>query len=332
MCGYIIYIGKAVKSDKRRVIMKKFLSFVLVFVLFLSMSMNISMAKFDETGAKEIEFPLDVEPKDYSVRIGKNEYPIKNATILFVNGELIPKVEILLEDDTPLIPIRALSEKLGYKIEWKATEKKVILSKDNSNIELFIGKNTARVDGKDYKMEKPVKINNKVTYIPLSFIDKAMGLEVVDTKEMEGLYPKYYETQIPLSPEKTIVTAMRNIFIDEEHEYLNKSTGEETMKLVQKKCIEGLKNFGKSTRERIEKSKEIQERFDGVFKDIKREIDRMIYLGEVSKFYKYTIGVYDIYYDRTDGKIYFEIPSAGPIIKEMDVNDPDLYTATFVAG
>lgn len=312
--------------------MKKFLSFVLVFVLVLSMSMNISMAKFDETGAKEIEFPLDVEPKDYSVRIGKNEYPIKNATILFVNGELLPKVEILLEDDTPLIPIRALSEKLGYKIEWNANERKVILSKDNFNIELFIGKYTACVAGKDYKMDKLVKIINNTTYIPLSFIGKAMGLEVVDTKEMEGLYPKYYETQIPLSPEKTIVTAMRNIFIDEEHEYLNKSTGEEAMKLVQKKCIEGLKNFEKSTRERIEKSKEIQERFDGVFKDIKREIDRMIYLGEVSKFYKYTIGVYDIYYDRTDGKIYFEIPSAGPIIKEMDVNDPDLYTATFVAG
>ena len=73
--------------------MKKFFSFILVFVLVLSMSMNISMAKFDETGAKEIEFPLDVEPKDYSVRIGKKEYPIKNATILFVNGELLPKVE-----------------------------------------------------------------------------------------------------------------------------------------------------------------------------------------------------------------------------------------------
>ena len=58
----------------------------------------------------------------------------------------------------------------------------------------------------------------------------------------------------------------------------------------------------------------------------------MIYLGEISKFYKYTIGVYDIYYDRTDGKIYFEIPSSGTIIKEMDVNDPDLYTAIFVAG
>ena len=55
-------------------------------------------------------------------------------------------------------------------------------------------------------MDKLVKVINNTTYIPLSFIDNAMGLEVVDTKEMEGLYPKYYETQMPLSPEKTIVT------------------------------------------------------------------------------------------------------------------------------
>ena len=36
--------------------MKKFLSFLLVFMLVMSISMNISMAKLDETGAKEISF------------------------------------------------------------------------------------------------------------------------------------------------------------------------------------------------------------------------------------------------------------------------------------
>ena len=312
--------------------MKKFLSFLLVFVLVLSMSMSISMAKLDETGAKEIDFPIDVEAKDSSVSIGEKEYPIKNATILFVNGELLPKVEILLEDDKPLIPIRALSEKLGYKIEWNANERKVMLVKDKSAIELFIGKNTARVDGKDYKMEKPVKINNKVTYIPLSFIDKAMGLNVEDAKKMEGIYLKYYESQMPLSPEKTIVRDMRNIFIDEKHEYMDKSTGEEVMKLVQEKCTEGLRNFEKSMRAKLAASKEDPKRFDNVYKDIEREIGRMIFLGEVSKFYKYTIGPYDILFDRTDGKIYFEIYQDGTIIKEMDVNDPGLYSAVFIIG
>lgn len=312
--------------------MKKFLSFILVSSLVLSMSANISMAKIDETGAKEIDFPIDVEAKNSSVSIGEEEYPIKNATILFVNGELLPKVEILLEDDKPLIPIRALSEKLGYKIEWNANERKVMLAKDKSTIELFIGKNTARVDGKDYKMDKSVKIINNTTYIPLSFIDKAMGLNVEDAKKMEGIYPKYYESQMPLSPEKTIVRDMRNIFIDEKHEYMDKSTGEEAMKLIQEKCTEGLRNFEKSMRANLAASKEDPKRFDSVCQDIEREIGRMIFLGEVSKFYKYTIGPYDILFDRTDGKIYFEIYQDGTIIKEMDVNDPGLYSAVFIVG
>lgn len=207
-----------------------------------------------------------------------------------------------------------------------------MLVKDKSAIELFIGKNTARVDGKDYKMDKSVKIINKVTYIPLSFIDKAMGFNVEDAKKMEGIYPKYYESQMPLSPEKTIVRDMRNIFIDEKHEYMDKSTGKEAMKLVQEKCTEGLRNFEKSMRAKLAASKEDPKRFDNVYKDIEREIGRMIFLGEVSKFYKYTIGPYDILFDRTDGKIYFEIYQDGTIIKEMDVNDPGLYSAVFIIG
>ena len=58
----------------------------------------------------------------------------------------------------------------------------------------------------------------------------------------------------------------------------------------------------------------------------------MIYIGEVSKFYRYTLGPYDVLYDRTDGKIYFQIYSGETIIKEMDVNDPDLYMGIFIIG
>ena len=307
--------------------MKKIITMAMLVSMLLTCMTNIGMAK-EVKGSKELMFFAD----DTSARVSGKEYPIKNATILFVNGELLPKVEILLEDDKPLIPIRALSDKLGYKIEWNANERKVMLAKDKSTIELFIGKNTARVDGKDYKMDKPVKIINNTTYIPLNFIDKAMGLNVEDAKKMEGIYPKYYESQMPLSPEKTIVRDMRNIFIDEKHECMDKSTGEEAMKLVQEKCTEGLRNFEKSMRAKLAASKEDPKRFDSVYQDIEREIGRMIFLGEVSKFYKYTIGPYDILFDRTDGKIYFEIYQDGTIIKEMDVNDPDLYSAVFIIG
>ena len=101
------------------------------------------------------------------------------------------------------------------------------------------------------------------------------------------------------------------------------------MKLVKEKCLEGLKNFAKTLKEKV---KDEPNRFDDDIKLIEKDINRMIYIGEVSKFYRYTIGPYDILYDRTDGKIYFQIYSAESTIKEMDVNDPDLYMSIFIIG
>lgn len=311
--------------------MKKIITMAMLISMLLSCMTNIGMAK-DVKGSMELDFPIDVEEKDASARVGGKEYPIKNAAILFVNGDFLPEASILIEDEKPLLPIRALAEKLGYEVSWKADERKVTLVKDKSKIELIIDKSNAYVEGKDYAMEKAAKIVNRLTYVPLSFAQKAMGLNVEDTERMEGLYPKYYESQMPLSPEKTIVRSLRNIIVDGKHEYMDKSSGKEAMKLVQEKCIEGLRNYEKSMRAKLAASKEDPKRFDDVYKDIEREIGRMIFLGEVSKFYKYTIGPYDILFDKTNGKIYFEIYSSGTIIKEMDVNDENLYSPVFIVG
>ena len=42
----------------------------------------------------------------------------------------------------------------------------------------------------------------------------------------------------------------------------------------------------------------------------------MIYIGEVSKYYKFTIGVYDVLLDRISGKMYFVIYSSDTLIRE----------------
>ena len=41
---------------------------------------------------------------------------------------------------------------------------------------------------------------------------------------------------------------------------------------------------------------------------------------------------YSFSYDRTDGKIYFQIYQAETRIKEVDVNDPNLYLNIFIIG
>ena len=297
--------------------MKKFLSFVLVFVLVLSMSSNISMAKLDETGAKEISFGTDRGPEDAIIRIADKTYPVKNGTVLFINGEVIPEAEVIMDAGKAMLPLRLIAEKLGYELSWNGAEKKVTLKKADKSIDISVSK-----DGE-------AKLIKNTTYVTPDFVEKNLAESAVVTESLGDDFKKFYDTNMAITQDKTIERSLRNVIIDEKHEYKDNLSADDAMKLVKEKCLEGLKNFAKTLKEKV---KDEPGRFDDDIKLIEKDINRMIYIGEVSKFYRYTIGPYDILYDRTDGKIYFQIYSAESTIKEMDVNDPNLYMGIFIVG
>ena len=297
--------------------MKKFLSFILVFVLVLSMSMNITMAKIDETGAKEISFGTDRGPEDAIIRIADKTYPVKNGTVLFINGEIIPEAEVIMDDGKAMLPLRLIAEKLGYELGWNGAEKKVTLKKADNSIDIAIAKN------------EMAKLINNTTYVTADFVEKNLAESAIVTESLSKDFEKFYETQMPITQDKTIERSLRNVIIDEKHEYKDNLSSDDAMKLVKEQCLEGLKNFEKLMKE---KAKDEPNRFDDDMKLIEKDINRMIYIGEVSKFYRYTIGPYDVLYDRTDGKIYFQIYQDETRIKEMDVNDENLYLNIFIIG
>lgn len=295
--------------------MKKFLSFILVFVLVLSMTMNISMAKLLE--GEIVGFATDVGPEDASILIADKTYPVKNGTVLFINGEVVPEAEVIMDAGKAMLPLRLIAEKLGYELGWNGAEKKVTLKKADKSIDVAIAKN---------EMAKLIK---NTTYVTCDFVDKNLAESAVVTEGLAKDFKKFYDTNMPITQDKTIERSLRNVIIDEKHEYKDNISSDDAMKLVKEKCLEGLKNFEKVMKE---KAKDEPGRFDDDIKLIEKDINRMIYIGEVSKFYRYTIGPYDVLYDRTDGKIYFQIYSAESTIKEMDVNDPDLYMSIFIVG
>ena len=295
--------------------MKKFLSFVLVFVLVLSMSMNISKAKLLK--GEIVGFATDVGPEDASIFIADKTYPVKNGTVLFINGEIIPEAEVIMEDGKAMLPLRLIAEKLGYELGWNGAEKKVTLKKADKSIDIATTKN---------EMAKLIK---DTTYVTCDFVEKNLAESALVTERLGDDFKKFYETNMAITQDKTIERSLRNVIIDEKHEYKDNLSSDDAMKLVKEKCLEGLKNFAKTLKEKV---KDEPNRFDDDIKLIEKDINRMIYIGEVSKFYRYTIGPYDVLYDRTDGKIYFQIYSAESLIKEMDVNDPNLYMGIFIVG
>lgn len=125
------------------------------------------------------KLPIDY---DYFTINGKRQ-KIAVADILIDNVPMkktsTGAVPITMNSRT-LVPVRALSEKLGYKVTWIESAQKVIVENAGNKIELYIGNKKARVNGKSVSLPDNVSpiIANSNTYVPIRFVVENMGLDV----------------------------------------------------------------------------------------------------------------------------------------------------------
>jgi hypothetical protein len=82
-----------------------------------------------------------------------------------------------------MVPIRAIVEAIGGTISWDAVARKVTIVHKGTTIELWIGKNVARVNGRTVKTDPkdtrviPFIVNGR-TMLPLRFVAETLGLDV----------------------------------------------------------------------------------------------------------------------------------------------------------
>jgi len=89
----------------------------------------------------------------------------------------------IIKNGRTLLPIRAVIEALNGQIEWNSTEKKITISLKGTNIELWIGKPQAKVNGElkwidDSNHKVAPEIINSRTMLPLRFIAESLGCTV----------------------------------------------------------------------------------------------------------------------------------------------------------
>ncbi len=105
----------------------------------------------------------------------------------------------LTKSNRTMVPVRIISETMGYEVDWEHETQKVLISNGDKNIELEIGKSVASVNGKtvpidvrdgkpaDTKAELvPVKDSSR-TYVPLRFVSETMGAGV-EYENKEGIH------------------------------------------------------------------------------------------------------------------------------------------------
>lgn len=101
----------------------------------------------------------------------------------FVNGEevdydLYDGVKPVIENDRTLIPVRAVSEKLGAAVEWNEKTQTVTITKGSTVIVMQLDNCTVSVNGNEETIDVAPKTVNDRTMVPIRFISEALNFKV----------------------------------------------------------------------------------------------------------------------------------------------------------
>ncbi len=100
---------------------------------------------------------------------------------IYVNGEALA-IDIKVDGDVSFVPVRAISEKLGYTVTWNADERSVVIEKDASGLKIVLDSadvtalSAARSAA---QLEKAAALIEGTTFVPASFFELLTGAEVV---------------------------------------------------------------------------------------------------------------------------------------------------------
>ena len=111
-----------------------------------------------------------------------------------IDGEYVHFDESLgkpyITNGRTMVPLRAVMESLGCNVKWNGEDRSVTVSKYNSDtvVRLFIGSNTAYVNGNMQYVDVPPVIQNGRTYLPIRFVLEAYGAAVYWGSNTRNIY------------------------------------------------------------------------------------------------------------------------------------------------
>lgn len=114
-----------------------------------------------------------LKTKTYTMNILKSADVSINGEMLDLSGR-----KPIIENGTTLIPLRAVFEKLGGKVDWIADTRSIVITRGSLKLELAIGSYTMKKNGEDIQLAVPARLINSTTYIPLRAVVQALGGEI----------------------------------------------------------------------------------------------------------------------------------------------------------
>lgn len=96
-----------------------------------------------------------------------------------VNEEVLNfDVEPVIENGRTLVPLRAIFEKLGAKVEWIGETQEIIATKGEKEVKLKISDTNAFIDNQAVAIDTAPKIIDSRTLVPIRFVSESFGADV----------------------------------------------------------------------------------------------------------------------------------------------------------
>ncbi len=98
---------------------------------------------------------------------------------VYVDGEKVTyDSQPITKNGSTLVPLRQTFEALGASVVWNNATQTINANKDDTNIKLTIGSNTAYKDNKSFNISVPATVVSGRTYVPLRFVAESFGADV----------------------------------------------------------------------------------------------------------------------------------------------------------
>ena len=110
--------------------------------------------------------------------------------VVKIDGEVVefPDAKPFIDEHSrTLCPIRFIAENLGAEVLWNNEDKTVSIKKDDIDILLKIGDNTAVVNGDEKAFDTYPQIFEDRTYVPLRFISETLKWMLIGTVKQKQL-------------------------------------------------------------------------------------------------------------------------------------------------
>ncbi len=150
-------------------------------------------------------------------------FKIGESTLSVNGSDMTVETPYVVGAGVTLVPVRVISEAFGAEVSWDGEERKVTITSENREINLWIGKDICKIDGKESKLLSAPEISNNVTMVPLRFISEGLGAEVLYDEETRAVRVVMNKGPVVENGMKFFDDGVISVVVPENYEYIEYS-------------------------------------------------------------------------------------------------------------